>query len=169
MEEVIKGLYVGSDKDVEKAKSRGYARLCMCKEGPDGHRHMLGYTTLGAPKGKDYLWKRKGDVLTVNILDLDDPMMIPDECIDEGMKFIKEMQDKHRIMLVHCNSGHSRSTTTVLMYLRAIGELPDSFLRAEHIFRTIYPPYDPGTGMRAHARERWKILPDFFKGKNANA
>lgn len=165
MEEIIRGLYVGSDKDVAVAKQRGYSILSMAKDGPDGHRAMLGYTTLGAPKGKDYLWKREGDKLAVNILDLEDPTMIPDACIDEGMKFIKEMQDKHRILLVHCNAGHSRSATTVLMYLRAIGELPDSFLRSEHMFRTIYPPYSPGTGMRAHARTRWKELPEFFGGK----
>jgi len=163
MEEIIRGLYVGSDKDVEKAEARDYARLCMCKDGPDGHRAMLGYTTLGAPKGKDYLWKREGDKLAVNILDLDDPTMIPDACIDEGMKFIKEMQDRKRILLVHCNAGHSRSATTVLMYLRATGEMPDSFIAAERKFRSLYPPYDPGVGMRAHARTRWKDLPEFFK------
>lgn len=163
MEEIIRGLYLGSDKDVEKAKERGYARLCMCKEGPDGHRAMLGYKTLGAPKGKDYLSAREDDVLAVNILDLDDPTLIPDECIDKGLSFIKEMQDKGRKLLAHCNAGHSRSATTVLMYLRAIGEMPDSFLRAEHIFRTIYPPYEPNVGMRAHARERWKTLPEFFR------
>ena len=166
MEEVIRGLYVGSDKDVPKAKARMYARLCMCKEGPDGHRDMLGYTTLGAPPGKNYLVARKGDVMAVNILDLDDPDMIPDECIDAGMRFIKEMQEKHRILLVHCNSGHSRSTTTTLMYLRATGELPDSFVAAEKKFRTLYPNYSPGVGMRTHARMRWKTLPNFFdKGK----
>ena len=164
MEEIIKGLWLGSDQDVEKAKSRDYARLCMCKEGPDGHRAMLGYTTLGAPKGKNYLSIRKGDVLAVNILDLDDPTMIPEECIDLGLKFIKEMQDKGKPLFVHCNAGHSRSATTVLMYLRAADGMPDSFVAAEKKFRVIYPPYDPGVGMRAHARERWRTLPDFFKG-----
>ncbi|PWT75556.1 MAG: hypothetical protein C5B59_08740 [Bacteroidetes bacterium] len=163
MEEIIRGLYVGSDKDVEKAKERGYARLCMCKDGPDSHREMLGYTTLGAPKGKNYLSVREGDVLAVNILDIDDPTMIPDECIDLGLDFIKEMQSRGRKLLVHCNAGHSRSATTVLMYLRATNEMPESFVRAEKIFRTLYPPYDPGVGMRAHARERWNSLPEFFK------
>lgn len=162
VENIIRGLYIGSDKDVPTAKARGYARLCMCKEGDDGHRAMLGYTTLAAPQGPDYLSIRKGNVMAVNILDLDDPTMIPDETIDTGMRFIKEMQDKGKILLVHCNAGHSRSATTVLMYLRAAGEMPDSFVTAEKKFRTLYPPYSPGIGVRAHARERWKSLPEFF-------
>ena len=164
MEEIIRGLYLGSDKDVEKAKARGYARLCVCKDGPDSHRGMLGYTTMSAPKGKDYLAVREDDIMALNVIDVDDPLMIPDEALDEGLKFIHEMQEKGRILLVHCNAGHSRSPSLTLMYLRAVGEMPDSFVRAEKIFRTIYPDYDPGIGMNARVRERWKSLPDFFKG-----
>ena len=165
MEEIIRGLYVGSDKDVAKAEERGYARLACCKDGPDSHRSMLGYTTLGAPKGKNYLSVRKGDVMALNLIDVDDPTMIPDEVIDLGINFIEDMQSAGRKMLVHCNAGHRRSTTITFMNLRAVGEMPDSFLAAEKKFRYIYPPYDPGVGMRAHARERWKSLPDFFKGQ----
>lgn len=163
MENIIRGLYLGSEDSVGKAKERGMARLCMCKDGPDSHRHMLGYTTMAAPKGENYLWVRKKDVLAVNIIDLDDPTMIPDECIDVGLLFIKEMQDKKKDLFVHCNHGHSRSPSTVLMYLRATGEMPDGFVTSEKKFRYLYPPYDPGVGMRAHARERWKTLPDFFR------
>jgi predicted protein tyrosine phosphatase len=123
---------------------------------------MLGYETLGAPAGKNYLMARKGDVMALNIIDVDDPTMIPDEAIDLGLRFIHEMQEKGRILLVHCNAGHSRSTTVTMMYLRAIGELSDSFIKSEQIFRTIYSPYSPGVGMRAHARARWKSLPNFF-------
>lgn len=162
MENVIRGLYVGSDEDVSEARKRGYARLCACKDGPDGHRSMLGYTTMGAPKDKDYLSARREDVMALNLIDVEDPELIPDETLDAGLKFIKEMQTKGRILLVHCNAGHSRSATIVMMYLRAMGELPDSFLRAEHIFRKLYTKYDPGVGMRAHARTRWRELKGFF-------
>jgi hypothetical protein len=163
MEEILKGLYLGDDDDVPEAKKRGYARLCACKDGPDSHRSMLGYTTLGAPKDKNYLFARKDDVLALNLIDSPDPEMIPDKVIDAGLDFIKEMQDKHRTLLVHCNAGHSRSATIVLMYLHAIGELPQGFVGAERMFRTIYEKYDPGVGMRTHAHLRWKDLPTFFK------
>jgi hypothetical protein len=42
MEEVIPRLFVGGDKDVAEAKKRGYARLTAAKDGPDGHRAILG-------------------------------------------------------------------------------------------------------------------------------
>jgi len=162
MENIIKGLYVGSDKDVPTAKARMYALLCVCKDGDSSHRSMLGYTTMGAPEGKNYLSAREGDTTALNVIDVDDPDMIPDEALDIGLEFIHEMQKKGRILLVHCNAGHSRSATLVLMYLRAIGEMPDSFIAAERKFSTLYPPYDPGVGMRSHARMRWKTLPTFF-------
>lgn len=163
MEQIIKGLYLGSDDDVAKAKERGYARLSCCKYGPDSHRSMLGYTTLAAPKGPDYLFAQRGDWMALNILDLSDPDMIPDEVIDEGLRFIKKQMDAGNKILVHCNQGASRSPSIVLMFLRAVGEMPSPFVRSEHIFRTLYPPYDPGVGMRAHSRIRWDSLPNFFK------
>lgn len=163
MEEIIKGLYLGSDDDVAEAKRRGYARLCCCKDGIDSHRSMLEYETRGAPEGKDYYFARRGDVLALNLIDSEDPEMIPDKVIDAGLKFIKEMQDAGQKLLVHCNAGHSRSTTIVLMYLHAVGEMPQGFLGAERQFRHMYHGYDPGVGMRSHARERWKALPEFFR------
>lgn len=166
MEEIIRGLYVGSDSDVPVARTRRYARLAACKDGPDSHRSMLEYTTAGAPKGKNYFFVRDGDVMGLNLIDVDDPVIIPDEVIDEGLKFIKEMQDKRRTLLVHCNQGHSRSTTLAMMYLRAIGEMPDGFVASEKKFRYLYSSYDPGVGMRARAWERWGTLPEFFQRTN---
>ena len=166
MEEIIRGLYLGSDDDVAEAKRRGYARLCCCKDGIDSHRSMLEYEGRSAPDGKDYYFARRGDVMALNLIDVEDPDMIPDKVIDAGLKFIKEMQDKGRILLVHCNAGHSRSPIMVLMYLRAVHELPESFPRAEKIFRTIYDKYDPGVGMKSHARVRWKSLNTFFPQPN---
>jgi predicted protein tyrosine phosphatase len=155
MEQIIRGLYLGSDDDVAEAKRRGYARLCACKDGPDSHRSMLGYTSLGAPKGKDYLVARKGDVMALNIIDSEDPSMIPDKVLDAGLAFIKEQMDKGNKILVHCNAGHSRSPSLVMLYLRSIGELPQGYNRALHIFKTLYPKYDPGHGMEYHVRTRW--------------
>ena len=94
MENIIRGLYVGSDKDVPTAKARIYARLCACKDGEDSHRSMLGYTTMSAPEGKNYLTVRDGDVMALNLIDVDDPEMIPDKVLDEGLMFIREMQEK---------------------------------------------------------------------------
>lgn len=162
MQEIIKGLYLGNDGDVAEAERRGYARLACCKDGIDSHRSMLGYTERAAPQGKEYYSARRGDVLALNLIDSEDPEMIPDEVLDAGLKFIHEKLSKGEKIFVHCNAGHSRSPVIVLMYLHAVGELPQGFNRAQHIFRTLYSEYDPGQGMKSRAHERWKSLPEFF-------
>jgi hypothetical protein len=163
VKEIIRNLWLGDDNDVDEAKKRDYSRLCCCKDGIDSHRSLIGYTTLGAPKDNYYYAAKKGNVLALNLIDSPDPDMIPDVVIDAGLKFLKSEMDADRKVFVHCNAGHSRSPSIVLMFLRAIGELPQGFTRAEQIFKTLYPKYDPGKGMRTHARTRWKSLATFFK------
>jgi len=111
MEQVIPKLYVGSDADVLEAKRRGYARLTAAKDGPDGHREILGYKTMGAPKGKDYLFARKGDHAAMNLIDVDDPQFIPEEMILKGIAFAQEMWKEGKTILIHCNAGCGRTGT----------------------------------------------------------
>lgn len=159
MEEIISKLYVGGDKDYEKLAGKdGWSFLRCCKEGPGGHRSTLGYTTLGAPKGKEYLVARRGKRLALNLIDLDDPNYISPEMINKGLDFIDERLKAGDKVLVACNQGHSRGPTVAMMYLRRIDELPDNFHSAEKIFRTLYPAYDPGQGMRQFARSYWRSL-----------
>lgn len=162
MEEIIRGLWLGSDEDVPEAKKRGYARLSCCKDGVDSHRSMLGYTKLAAPKGKEYLFARRGDWAALNLIDVPDPELMPEEVLLKGIEFIHEMMIAGKKIFVHCNQGISRSPTVVMMYLRTIGELDQPFNRAQKIFDTLYPKHDPGTAIEYHARRMW----DELKGIN---
>ena len=165
MEEVHPRLFVGDDKDYERVKDNsGWSFLRCCKEGPGGHRYVLKYHSLGAPKDAHYLWVRKGNLEALNLLDLEDPDFIPKQVIDEGLKFIKERMDAGDKVLVACNAGHSRGPTMALMYLREIGEYPERFRTAESKYRAFYPKYDPNSGMRAFARSHWQQLKDNFYG-----
>jgi hypothetical protein len=76
---------------------------------------------------------------------------------------MKERYDEGDKLLSHCIAGHTRGPTMMLMFLRTIGEMPGSFRGSEHKFRTLYPPYDPGVGMRTYAREHWDKLLTYFK------
>jgi hypothetical protein len=165
--EIIPRLYVGDEEAVPVAEQRGYSILAACKDGsPDCHRAVLGYTSLGAPKDEDYYFIRSDKRhMALNLIDVDDPEMIPRKAVDAGLRFMKEQYDAGHKVLSHCIAGHSRGPTMMLMFLRAIGEMPQGFVAAEKKFRALYPPYDPGVGMRAHAHERWRELPDFFKGQ----
>ena len=158
MKQVIPRLYVGSDADVPEAKKRGYARLTAAKDGPDGHREILGYTTMGAPKGKDYLFARDGDHAAMNLIDVDDPDFIPEKMILQGIEFAQEMWAQGKKILIHCNAGHSRGPTTAMMFMRSIGELPQPFNRAKKIFKALYGPFDPGQGMLYTAHKMWNEI-----------
>jgi hypothetical protein len=163
MEEIVKRIWVGGDKDVAKAKERGYSRLCACKDGPDGHRAMLGYTTLGAPKGPEYLFASKGNWGAMNVIDNDDPSMIANEMIFDALRWAKRQYDAGKTILFHCNHGHERGPTTALMFLRAIGEMPYTFTGAKKVFHSLYEPFNVrGTGMLYKARELWNELPRLF-------
>ena len=155
MEEIIKGLYLGDETGVPEAKRRGYSILSCCKDGPQSHRSLLRYTTHAAPKNSEYLFAKRGKIAALNLIDSDDPDMIPDAVIDAGLGFIKEQMDKGNKIFVHCNAGHSRSPSLVMLYLHSIGELSQGYQRAKYVFKTIYPPFRPNDGMEAHLKSRW--------------
>lgn len=160
MEQIIKRIYAGSDDDVPEAKRRGYSRLGACKDGPDGHRAMLGYTTLGAPTGPEYLFATKGHWAAMNVIDNDDPSMIANEMIFDALRWAKKEYDAGRTILFHCNHGHERGPTMALMFLRMIGEMPYTFTGAKRVYHALYEPFDVrGTGMLNKARELWNMLP----------
>lgn len=159
MEEIIPRLFVGSDKDYEKLQDRdGWSWVRCCKEGIGGHRQTLGYSTQGAPQGKNYLSVRKGHLLALNFIDPHDPAYISTELIQKGLDFISERIAAGDKVLVACNQGHSRGPTMALLYLRSIGEMPHSFGVSERIFSTLCPQYSPNQGMRTKARQLWAQL-----------
>jgi hypothetical protein len=152
-------VWIGDDNDYLKIATNPKWRSCrMCKFGPGGHKETLGYQTQAAPKGKNYLHVEKDNRVAINILDMDDPNMIPWECIKYAIDYAKANLDEGYNILIACNSGHSRGPTTGLLFLRSIGDLPYHFVKAEHVYKTLYPKYDPGMGMRQVARMHWYEL-----------
>ena len=105
-------------------------------------------------------FRKNEHLLSVNILDLEDPTMIPFACVKAALDFVRERLEAGDKVLIACNSGHSRGPTTGLMFLRSIGDLPYHFVKSENIYKTLYPKYDPGQGMRQIARAHWTELQD---------
>lgn len=156
MEKVVNNLYVGGDADYERLKGKnGWSFLRCCKEGPGGHRDTCGYIGLGAPKGPNYLSILKDELMALNFIDANDPNYIPGEMVSKGLKFVDDRLTAGDKVLVACNAGHSRGPTTAMLYLRSIGDLVGNFIASERIFRTLYPHYDPGIGVRQFARSNW--------------
>lgn len=157
-------LCIGDDQDYERIKNNeDWRSVRVCKFGSGGHKDTLGYYTQAAPKGKNYLQVEKDNRLSINILDLDDPNMIPFECIVYALDYIKRELDSGKNILIACNKGQSRAPSTGLAFLRAIGELPYHFIKAENIFKTLYPQYEPGLGIRQVLKEHWTELENMEK------
>ena len=152
MKEVFKGLYVGNEDDVPKARERGYAIVSACKDGKTSHRQLLGYETRSAPKNAEYLVARRKDHLYLNLIDGDDPAYVPEKLIDEALSFITEHLDKGQPVLVHCVEGLSRSPSIVLMWLVKNGKLPTE--GAVRKFKQLYPDYDPSPGIKIYTKQR---------------
>jgi hypothetical protein len=162
--EVIDRLYVGDEEAVPQAEKRGMSILAACKDGSsDCHRAVLKYSSLAAPRDKDYYFVQRGDKMALNLIDSENPAFVPDEVIDAGLRFLKREYDAGKKVFCHCVAGKSRSPSLMLAFLRTIGEMPHSFQVSEKVFRTLYPHYDPARGIRTHVRERWAELPTFFK------
>lgn len=164
MQEIYKvknggSVWVGDDTDYEKIRDNpGFLACRVAKYGPGGHQQTLGYHSLSAPKNKNYLHVEQKDHLAVNILDLDDPSMIPIECIDVAVNYIRRKLALGKNILVACNQGKSRGPATAMAFLRTIGELPYNFAKSETVFKTLYPKCDLGMGIRQVLRSQWASL-----------
>jgi hypothetical protein len=162
MEDIMPRLYIGGDADYEKLSASpdrpGWSYLRCNKYGTGGHQQTLKYTTPAAPQGKDYLSVRRGNLLALNMLDLDDPNFVSPEMIRTGLDFIRERLDAGDKVLVSCNQGQSRAPTMGLMFMRSVGEMPLSFVQSERVYRTFYPHYNPKQGIRQYARSHWAEL-----------
>ena len=157
MEEIYDKLYVGDDAAYDKLKdNKRWSFLRCCKYGPGGHQQTLDYHTLAAPDGKNKFWVRRGNLLALNLLDLDDPNFVDPCMIQSGLDFVNEELKKGQKVLISCNQGRSRGPTVGLLWLRQTGNMPHAFLLSVRIYRELfYPYYEPGQGIEQFARERW--------------
>lgn len=149
MKEVYKGLYVGPEDDVPKARDKGMAIVHACKDGEHSHRSLLKYDTRSAPKGPEYLFARRGKELYLNLIDTPDPEFIPDKVINAGVDFITEQLSEGKSVFVHCVHGMSRSPSIALIWLAENGKI-----HSLSAFRRLYPDYAPSDGIKYYTKRR---------------
>jgi hypothetical protein len=160
IKKILDRVYVGDDDGVPEAKRRGYTRICCCKDGPDGHRALLGYTTLGAPQNSEYLWAQRGHVGAMNLIDNGDETMIADEMIFTALRFAIREYRMGRTLFFHCNHGFERGPTMALMFLRAIGEISPTLIGAKRVFGQLYPDFtNKREGLVLKLKKLWTVLP----------
>lgn len=164
IKKVYDRLFVGDDDGVPEAKRRGMSRLCACKDGPDGHRALLGYTTLGAPQNSEYLFAQRGHVAAMNIIDNGDEDMIDPKMVEDGLNFAKSEYDAGRTLFIHCNHGQERGPSMALMFMRAMGWLKaPTIIGAKRWFKSLYPDYNgKREGIEKVMEDLWNELPTLF-------
>lgn len=168
MEEIINNLWVGDDNDYLKVKDKkDFSILRCCKYGPGGHQETLGYKTLAAPPGANYLSVDQRNRRALNFIDPSDSNFIPVKMVEKGLDFVDKRLAAGDKVLIACNAGHSRGPTTGLLYLRAIGDLTGNFHSSESFYRKLYRKYDPGLGCRTFAQSNWDYFKNYLrKGNN---
>ena len=152
MKEIYKNLWVGNEDDVVKAREKGYAIVSACKDGISSHRQLLEYTSMGAPKGGEYLVARRPNHLYLNLIDGENPEFIPDKLINAALSFISEHLEKNRPVLVHCVEGKSRGPSIAMLWLVLNGLLPAE--GAFRKFKQLYPDYSPSAGIKIYTKQR---------------
>ncbi|MGD9937531.1 MAG: phosphatase [Methanoregulaceae archaeon] len=157
MIEIHPNLFIGDENDYEcrvRCES-GWHIVHACKD--PNHRQALGYRTRAAPKDHpEYLIARRDGRLILNLIDPPNPAFVPKEIIDAALDFIHSNIGDTRV-LVHCNQGESRSPAIGMLYLAThTRKLPfKDFFEAEAAYRTIYPAYNPGPGIRGFLINHW--------------
>lgn len=153
MIEIHPNLYIGNENDYEsKVRSKmGWCVVHACKD--PYHRQALGYTGRAAQKEHpEYLIARRDNRLILNLVDAPDPAYIPGEIIDAALDYIDSNLKAGNRVLVHCNEGRSRSAGIGLLYLTKYTDQfkRKDFIQSEAMFRLIYPPYNPKSGIRGY-------------------
>lgn len=156
MIEIYPNLFIGIADDYELSVKgqTDWVVVHACKF--PYHRDELGYKSAASKNHPEYLIARRGNRLILNLVDAPNPAYIPKEIIDAALEFIHAgLSGSHKV-LVHCNLGESRSPSIGLLYLSVhTNKLPKEFIAAEKMFRQIYPPYNPGAGMRGFLVKNW--------------
>lgn len=157
MKEIIDGLFVGNENDVDEIVIRELAIVHACKE--PFHRQLLGYTTKGAPKDHpEYLYAERENRLFMNIVDAPKSIFFDKGMIDKALDFIHEKRNEGLKVLVHCNEGMSRSPSIALLYLVKHKYINvDTLEDVEAEFLKLYPNYNPGAGMRGFVKENFEV------------
>ena len=131
MKQITDKIYVGTVQDYREADT-SFAFLACAK-------HPV-FMELGGSG----LYKRRGNTLALNMIDVADPKYFNVEQFTEAMRFI----DEHDKVLIFCNQGKSRSPVIAMLYLIKSGVFKVNNLGAAYReMKKLYPRMQPTIGI----------------------
>ena len=157
MIEVYPNLFIGNQNDYEINPSlfRDWRVVHACKE--PYHRNALGYTGRGAPQDSPYylfLYDKNGHLI-LNMVDTNSPEFFNDSMINETVRYCIEGLKNNQRVLIHCNQGESRAPSLGLLVMRKIGFYGGNFDESVVHFKTVYPLYNPKSGIYQYIMAKW--------------
>jgi len=131
MKQITDKIYVGTVQDYREADT-SFAFLACAK-------HPV-FVELGGSG----LYKRRGNTLALNMIDVADPKYFNVEQFTEAMRFI----DEHDKVLIFCDQGKSRSPVIAMLYLIKSGVFKVNNLGAAYReMKKLYPRMQPTIGI----------------------
>lgn len=157
MREVSSGLFIGTEQDCFRDSRDGWAVVHACKN--PCHARAVGYRGSLSSDHPDYLFRREGQRLYMNLIDPEAPLFM-EESFTGFRSFVFENRGAGANILIHCNQGRSRAPSLALLFLaKDMGEIADGTYRAaRREYEAIDPAYDPGEGIQKYLRDNWTEL-----------
>jgi len=151
MIEIYNSIFIGDQHDYELIKNEnGWAILHCCKH--PHHMVLTGYSGNLHPSHPDFKYKKSGNRLALNLVDVRDYnekyLQYYKEMFADAFCFLDEYYLEGRKILIHCNKGESRAPTIAMMYATKHGAFGESsFSAAATRLSEIYPNYNPKIGI----------------------
>lgn len=157
MREVSSRLFVSSEADCFREPRDGWAVVHACKN--PCHARAVGYRGSLSSYHPEYLLRRDGQHLYMNLIDPEAPLFMEDS-FSGFRSFASEHYTAGTDLLIHCNQGGSRAPSLALLFLaKEIGEIPDeSYRAARRAYTELDPLYAPGAGIQTYFRDNWAVI-----------
>lgn len=151
---LLEKLYLGSVEDCEAVSGEpGWFVVHACKY--PCHANQCGPKV--AKDAPDYLSKRVGDHLFLNIIDPKLPLF-QKGVFDAALAFLSDVWTKKGTILIHCNKGESRAPSIALLFIakRLFKITNASYDDAWDEFeKLVGEKYTPSEGIETWLREHW--------------
>lgn len=159
MIEVMRRIYVGSDRDYDFIPNRATWAILHCCKHPF-HCAFVGYRGSLSSNHPNYAFCRKNNEMALNLVDMDvfspDYLEFNAKMFESAFAFLDDYRKLEYNLLIHCNKGESRGPTMGLMYISRLGRFDfKDFDLSVGEFRKLYPSYNPKTNIYLTTRHLW--------------
>ena len=160
MTEIYKDIFIGNEQDYYAIQNEsGWAVLHCCKH--PFHCQFVGYRGKLSPSHPDYAFKRLGNEMALNLVDMDtfseSYLEFNRKMFETAFNFLDEYREQGYKILIHCNQGESRGPTLGMLYVATLGAFGYAdFETSVQKLREIYPTYSPKKNIFLTVENLWK-------------